>query len=189
MDEVIRQVNNLTVRDLQHELRKRRLMVSGIKADLRRRLIEDLRTDYDNGWTCGKLLNVRLIPFSGDGIDPQTLIGRHVTCIDEANSRGTVKLSFADNNPLFISSQRTTTAADLLILYRDVEARVLEWPCAKSPMRILGAGMAELKDEYGKMFFILGIKGIGTNLYIDYDQVEGRSDTGLRGLYLAAHEA
>ena len=191
MDVAIRQVNALTVHELQHQLRTRSLAVTGIKSDLRRRVIETLRTDYDDGWTCGYLLNIRRIPFSGDGIDPQTLIGLHVTGIDEARSRGNVKLSFSNNNHLFVFSRPTTIAADPVIMYRDVEARLSGWPCAESPMRIVMVAMAEWKDDEGKlswMFFVLRVEGIGTNLYIGYNQDKGRSDTGLRGLYLAAHE-
>ena len=181
----------MTVRDLQRELRKRGLRVTGIREDLTGRMIEALETEYDDGWTCGRLLNIRPIPFDGDGIDPQTLIGLHVTGIDEARSSTNVKLSFSDNNPLFIFSRRTTTAAEPVIMYRKFEARLSGWPCAESAMRILGAAMAGWKDDEGKpswMFFVLRLKGIGTNIYMGYDQDTGRSDTGPRGLYLAAHE-
>ncbi|KAM0805779.1 hypothetical protein BDR22DRAFT_183522 [Usnea florida] len=155
------------------------------------RLIEALRTKYDDGWTCGRLLNIRPIPFDGDGIDPQTLIGLHVTGIDEARSSSNVKLSVSDNDPLFIFPRRTATAADSVIMYRKSEARLSGWPRAESPMRILGAAMAERKDDEGKpswTFFVLRLKGIGTNIYIGCDQDTGRSDTGLCGLYLAAQE-
>ena len=191
MDVAIRQVNTLTVRNLQHELRKRGLRVRGIRDDLTRRLIEALKTEYDDGWTCGRLLNIRPIPFDGDGIDPQTLLRLHVTGIDEARSSTNVKLSFSDNKPLFVFSRRTATAADPVIMYRKFEARLSGWPCVERPMRILGAAMAEWKDDEGEpswMFFVLRLKGIGTNIYIGYDQDTGRSDTGLHGLYLAAHE-
>ena len=191
MDEAVGEVNRLTVRDLQHELRKRSLPITGIRADLTRRLIEALRADFDDGWTLGKLLDGKLIPFKDDGINPQTLVGLHLTGIDEATSRGNIKFSFSDNNPLFIFSRRTTIAADLVILYRNVETRLSGWHSAEGPMRILGADMVEWKNDEGKpscMFLVLKLKGMGANLYIGYDQDTGRSDTGLRGLYLAAQD-
>ena len=191
MDEAIRQVNVLIVRDLQDELRKRSLPVTGIRDDLIRRLIEALRTDYDDGWTCGKLLSVRLTPLKGEGIDPQTLVGLHVTGIDEARSRGNVKLSFSDHKPLFIFSRWTTTAADLIILDRKVEAILSGWSSAEGPMRIIEAVVVEWKDDEGKpstMLLVLKLQGIGTTLYIGYHRNTGRSDTVLSDLYLAAHE-
>ena len=188
MNAAIGQVIRLTKRELRHELLKRSLPVKGKGDDLTRRLIKALWTDYDDGWTCGRLLNIRCIPFNGDGISPRTLIGLHLTGIDEANSGGTVKLSFSDNSSLFIFPRRPTSAPDLVILYKKVKGRLSRWPSAESPMRILGAGMAEWKDDKGKMFFVLRVMGIDTYLDIRYDQDEGRSDTGLRGLYLAAHE-
>lgn len=188
MNVAIGQVMKLTVHEIRLELYKRSLPVTGNRTDLTRRLIKALWTEYDDGWTCGHLLNIRRIPFNGDGISPRTLIGLHLTGIDEANSGGTVKLSFSNHNPLFIFPRRPTTAADIVILYRKAKARLSRWPSAESPMRILGAGMAEWKDDKGKKFFVLRVKGIGTYLDIRFDQDEGRSDTGLRGLYLASHE-
>ena len=191
MNVAIGQVIKLTVRELRHELRKRSLPVTGNWNDLTRRLIKALWTDFDDGWTRGRLLNIRCIPFNGDGISPRSLIGLHVTGIDEARSRGNVKLFFSDNSPLFIFSRRTIIAADPVIMYRKDEARLSRWPSAESPMRILGAAMAEWKNNKGKpssMFLVLKLKGMGANLYIGYDQDTGRSDTSLRGLYLAAHE-
>ena len=188
MNAAIGQVIKLTVRGLRHELRQRRLPVTGNRDDLTRRLIRALWTDYDDGWTRGRLLNIRCVPFNGDGISPRTLVGLHVTGIDEARSRGNVKLSFSDNSPLFICSRRTTIAADPVIMYGKGEARLSGWPSAESPMRILGAAMAEWKNDGGKppsMFLVLKLKGIGTNIYIGYDQNTGRSYTGLRGLYHA----
>ena len=181
MDETIREVDKLTVHKLQHELRKRRLMVSGIKADLRRRLIEDLRIDYDNGWTCGKLLSMRLIPFNGDGIDPQTLIGLHVTSIGPARSHTNVKLSFSNGDSLIICSRPTTTAADPVYFFFCDSASTLKWPCVRSPMRILEAAMAEMRND--KIYpgphltdtvLVLRVEGMGRLIYIGNDRDEGQ---------------
>ena len=195
MDVAIHQVNELTVRQLQHELRKRKLIVSGIKADLRTRLVKALRTDFHNGWTCGYLLNMRLIPFNGDGIDPLTLVGLYITSIDECRSRGNAKLSFSNGDSVFIFSRPATTAADPVCVYYCDSSPILKSPCARSPMRILEAAMAKIDiliaDSWPFLLdtvFVLKVEGMGKKIYIGHDLDKGHPDTILRGVYLAAQE-
>ena len=191
MDVAIHQVNTLTVHDLQRQLRTRNLAVTGIKSDLRARLIEALRTDYDDGWTCGYLLNIRCIPISGDGIDPRTLIGLHITGIDEARSRSNVKVSFSNGDSVFVFLRPTTTAADPVCVFFCDSAPMLKWPCTQSPMRILEIAMAERRNEGGRVsntFLVLRLEGMGTRIYFGRDLDKGGSDTCLHGVYLAPYE-
>ena len=155
-----------TCSEVTQELRTRNLAVTGIKSDLRTRLIEALRTDYDDGWTCGYLLNIRCIPFSGDGIDPRTLIGLYIIGVDEARSRGNVKVCFSNSDSVFVFLRPTTTTADLVCVFFYDLAPMLKWPYTQSPMRILEIAMAERRNEGGRVsntFLVLRLEGMETS--------------------------
>ena len=95
MDKLIPQLAALTVAELQHELRKRGLMVTGIKKDLRERVMKALESEYADGWTLGYLLNTKIVPFSGRGRDPKSLVGRHVTGLGEVEDNA-MAIMFSD---------------------------------------------------------------------------------------------
>lgn len=155
MDDAILQVNGLKVSELQHELRNRGLPVSGIKEDLRRRLIEALRMDYDDGWTLGYLLNTRIIPFSSKGIDPQTLVGLHVERVRAEN--GTIRILISDGDDLTIFAQPSSVAIDPVRVRWDAEYSSSGYrkPSKESPLCVLEAVMAERKNDQGEVSGVL----------------------------------
>lgn len=78
MEEAITCVNSLKMPVLKDILRARGQYDRGRKPALQDRLIEGLRKDYAEGWQHGKFLNTRIVPFNGQGRDPQELIGLHL---------------------------------------------------------------------------------------------------------------
>ncbi|CAD6594528.1 MAG: hypothetical protein ASARMPREDX12_009295 [Alectoria sarmentosa] len=167
MDRIIPQVDALTVRELQHELRKRGLPVSGIKKDLRRRVMEALGSEYADGWTLGYLLNMKIIPFNGRGRDPQTLVGRHVTGLSGWDDDNTMTIMLSDDEDQTIVCQAAD--ADDLNFGMDQELFDLFYTSSneertyeKKPLLVTEAAMALCKDHQGVVAAtILGIKLAG----------------------------
>lgn len=165
MDRITPQVDALTVRKLQHELRKRDLPVSGIK-DLRKRVMEALRSEYADGWTLGYLLNIKIIPFNGRGRDPQTLVGRHVTGLSNWDDN-TMTIMLSDDEDQTIVCQAAD--ADDLNFVVDQELFTLFYTLSKKertyekkPLLVTEAAVALCKGHQGAVAAtILGIKLAG----------------------------
>lgn len=89
---------------VKEELHRRWLNTSGSTSDVRNRLVAALARDYAEGWTLGSfapglrldhLLNTATVPFTGEGRDPETLVGQHLVEIKK-NEDGTMNLEFSD---------------------------------------------------------------------------------------------
>lgn len=151
---------------LQHELRKRGLPVSGIKKDLRNRVMEALRSEHADGWTLGYLLNIKIVPFNGRGRDPQTLVGRHITGLSGWDDN-TVTIMLSDGEDQTIVCQAAD--ADDLNFGMDQELFDLFYTSSndertyeKKPLLITEAAIALCKDRQGVVATnIVGIKLAG----------------------------
>lgn len=94
------------ISDAQHELRKRKLKVSGSKKVLLQRLFEALGAEHAEGWTLGYLLNTKIVPFHSKGRDPRSLIGHHVE--GYGRGRGDIMvLELSDGKNVTIHSSRS----------------------------------------------------------------------------------
>ena len=166
MDVAIEQVGELRVWELQHELRKRGLLVSGIKKDLRERVVEALRSEHADGWTQGYLLNTKTISFNGRGRDPRTLVGRSVTGLGVGQDN-TMVIGFADGEEAVVVCQ-ASDADDLIFFYNEElfdifntssnQPRTYE----KKPLLITEAATALRKNYQGVVAAtVLGIKLAG----------------------------
>lgn len=184
MDKAILEVDTLTVRELQHELRKRGLSVTGIKRDLRKRVIKALRREYAEGWTLGYLLDIKIIPFNGRGRDPRTLIGRHVTGLGEIEDNKMV-IMLSDGEDATIVCQ-ASDADDLgfhsndelfrLFYTSGSESRTYE----KKPLLVTDAATALCKNHQGVVAAtIFGIKlaGMKKMAFIDVTDKEEPDNT------------
>lgn len=166
MDDAIREVDALTVRKLQHELRKRGLLVSGVKEDLRKRVIKALQSEYSDGWTRGYLLNTKIVPFNGRGRDPQTLVGRFVTELGETEDNS-MAIMLADGEEAIIVFQASD--ADNLDFWIDDELFDLFFTSSyehrtygKKPLLVTEAATGVRKNYQGVVAAtVLGIKLAG----------------------------
>ncbi len=87
MEEVIEYVNSLKMPHLKQILRSRGQYDRGRKPALQKRLVEGLRKDYAEGWTHGRVLNTKIVPFNGRGRDPKELIGLHLKSVQLTGRR------------------------------------------------------------------------------------------------------
>lgn len=166
MDKATLEVDTLTVRELQHELRKRGLSVTGIKRDLRKRVIKALRSEYAEGWTLGYLLEIKIIPFNGRGRDPRTLIGRHVTGLGEIEDNKMVIMLSDGEDPTIVCQ---ASDADDLEFHMDEELFRLFHTSSgesrtyvKNPLLVTDATIALCKNIQGvAAATIFGIKLAG----------------------------
>ena len=95
------------ISDAQHELHKRKLKAYGCKEDLLQRLFEALEAEHADGWTLGYLLNTKILPSSGKGRDPRTLIGYHVEGY-RRDGDGVMILELSDDEDVTILSNASS---------------------------------------------------------------------------------
>ena len=159
MDELDAQLKALTIQELRHELRKRSVNDHGRKKKrLRDRLRGALKREYNNGWTRGYLLNIKIIPFDGRGRDPQTLVGRHVTGLRaKGSNRLIIMLSDGqDQTVVFQASYSQSGDTDELHLalsaglIRLVRTSSDEPPTDQKSFLITEAATALCKNHHGE---------------------------------------
>lgn len=82
---------------LKQELKHRHLSISGSKTELLKRVIKAHQYDESNGWVWSQVSGsfYKRVSFDGEGINPSSLIGRHMHEITQ-HSDGTITLRFLD---------------------------------------------------------------------------------------------
>ena len=159
---------------VKEELRRRWLPTYGSICDIRDRLIADLARDQRDGWTLGSfapglrlgsLLNTMIVPFDGEGRDPETLVGQHLVEIKK-NEDGTTSLEFPDG-----PGQQIRTRFGHEVAFDDDEEDddddTDHWRLfvgeSYPPLLILEAGTGIRRTHYeGPTFSVIGIECEGT---------------------------
>ena len=142
--------------DVQHELRKRHLNVSGAKNVLLQRLFEALEAEYAKGWTSGYLLNTRIVPFPGTGRDPKSLIGHHVQGY-RCDGDSVITIELSDGEDVTILSDKTSKCAKIKIddeifwsLHTLDGMKAVPRNLASKPLLIVEAATGVRKDRWGE---------------------------------------
>ncbi len=86
-----------TVARLKQELKHRQFPIEGTRAELQQRVIAAHQDDIANGWVWNDASGsfYKLMPFDGEGVNPATLIGRHLSNL-VPHKDGTISLCFED---------------------------------------------------------------------------------------------
>ena len=154
------------ISDAQHELSKRKLKVSGCKDDLLWRLFEALEAEHAKDWTLGYLLDTKILPFNGNGIDPGCLVGHHVQRY-KCDGDGVMVLELSDGEDVTIRSNKTCDNLTRIKMDHDLfwALHTLDGMNAvprnpvKKPLMITQAAMGVRKDRWGKEAgIVLGLK-------------------------------
>ena len=160
---------------VKEELRRRWLNTSGSTSDVSNRLIVALVRDYADGWTLGSfapglrldhLLNTMIVPFDGEGRDPETLVGQHLVEIKK-NEDGTMTLEFSDGPDQLIRTRWIgSTATEVAFDDDDVDndddtdsRRLFIGDRHDPPLLILEAVTGIRRTHYeGPTFSVIGIE-------------------------------
>ncbi len=154
------------ISDAQHELSKRKLKVSGCKDDLLWRLFEALEAEHAKGWTLGYLLNTKILPFNGNGMDPGSLIGHHVQRY-KCDGDGVMVLELSDGEDVTIRSNKTCDNWARIKMDHDLfwalhgldGMNAVPRNLTKNPLTIIEAAMGVRKDRWGKEAgIVLGLR-------------------------------
>ena len=154
------------ISDVQHELSKRKLKVSGCKDDLLWRLFEALKAEHAEGWTLGYLLNTKVLPFNGNGIDPGSLVGCHLQRY-KCDGDGVMVLELSDGEDVTIRSNkscdnwaRIKMDNDLFWALHTLDGmNAVPRNLAKKPLLITEAALGVRKDRWGKEAgIVLGLR-------------------------------
>ncbi len=116
MEEATGYVNSLKMPHLKQILRSRGQYDRGRKPALQNRLVEGLRKDYAEGWTHGRMLNTKIVPFNGRGRDPKELIGLHLKSFQLIGRRygvlgGTLRFTDGEDQVIMMRPSRRVATA------------------------------------------------------------------------------